>query len=260
VEGHIVRTFDGDILNLRMRALEMGGLAIDQVQRAVQALVRDDDDEGRSVIARGAQITAYAQAIDEEMIGIIARRQPMATDLKSVLAVGRVANDLERVGNAARKIARLAIELHGSAETVPLHHLYNDVRKMSRLALAMLRDALDAFDRVDVEAAAGIVARDAELDAEFQQALRDLVTYVMEDSRHLRSTIHTVFLIKALERVGDHARNIATNVARLIRRDEIPAESSGQGGESPNSPGGAGVLPVTPADRRSDPATLPRLG
>jgi phosphate transport system protein len=259
VEGHIVRTFDGDILNLRMRVLEMGGLAIDQVQRAVQALVRDDDEEGRGVIARGAQVTAYAHSIDEEMVGIIARRQPVASDLKAILAVGRVANDLERVGNAARKIARLAIELHGSAETIPLHQLYNDVRKMSRMALAMLRDALNAFDRVDLEGAAAITERDAELDGEFQLALRDLVTYVMEDPRHLRSTIQTVFLMKALERVGDHARNIATNVARLARRDEVaahgavPPPGTGSGAEP-------GAVPLSSADRRSDPAPQPRVG
>ena len=103
MEGHTVRTFDGDILNLRMRVLAMGGLAIDQVQRAVQALVRDDDDAGRGVIARGAQITAYAQSIDEEIIGLIARRQPMASDLRAIMGIGRRwASDLERVGNVRR--------------------------------------------------------------------------------------------------------------------------------------------------------------
>jgi phosphate transport system protein len=257
VEGHSVRTFDGDILNLRMRALAMGGLAIDQVQRAVQGLVRDDDDAGRDVIARSAQISAYSQAIEEEIIGLIARRQPVATDLRAILTVGRVANDLERVGNAARKIARLSIELHGATETVPTHKLYNDVRKMSRLALAMLRDALDAFDRVDLEAAAQTARRDLELDAEFQLALRELVTYVMEDPRHLGTTIQTVFLIKALERVGDHARNIATNVGRLVRRDEpLPAGFNGRPEPAP------GKIPVAAndADRRGDPAPEPRLG
>jgi phosphate transport system protein len=262
VEGHTVRTFDGDILTLRMRVLAMGGLAIDQVQRAVQGLVRDDDDAGRGVIARGAQITAYAQSIDEEIIGLIARRQPMASDLRAIMGIGRVASDLERVGNAARKIARLAIELHRAAETVPLHKLYNDVRKMSRLALAMLRDALNAFDRVDLDEAAAITERDAELDGEFQLALRELVTYVMEDPRHLRSTIQTVFLMKALERVGDHARNIALNVSRLARRDEVPSAAATEGrGNGARTESGADLAPpAATADRRSDPAAEPRLG
>jgi phosphate transport system protein len=224
VEGHIVRTFDGDILNLRMRVLGMGGLAIDQVQRAVQALVRGNDEEAREVIARNPQVSAYGASIEEEIVALIARRQPVASDLRTIMTVGRVATDLERIGNAARKIARLAIELHGASETAPLRQFYNDVRKMSRLALAMVRDALDCFDRVDLEGAAAVTERDAELDAEFHLALRELVTYVMEDPRHLQSTVQTVFLLKALERVGDHARNIAGAVPRLARRDEIAAE------------------------------------
>ena len=262
MEGHTVRTFDGDILNLRMRVLAMGGLAIDQVQRAVHGLIRDDDDEGRGVIARGAQITAYAQSIDEEIIGLIARRQPMGSDLRAIMGIGRVASDLERVGNAARKIARLAIELHRAAETVPLHQLYNDVRKMSRLALSMLRDALNAFDRVDLDEAAAITERDAELDGEFQLALRELVTYVMEDPRHLGSTIQTVFLMKALERVGDHARNIALNVSRLARRDEARSSAVTErrdDGARLESDASFAPAPST-ADRRGDPAAEPRLG
>ncbi len=253
MEGHIVRTFDGDILNLRMRVLAMGGLAIDQVQRAVQGLVRDDDDAGRDVIARSAQMSGYAQSIEEEIIGLIARRQPVASDLKTILTVGRVASDLERVGNAARKIARLSIELHAATETVPMHQLYNDVRKMSRLALAMLRDALDAFDRVDLDAAQLTARRDAELDSEFQLALRELVTYVMEDPRHLRTTIQTVFLIKALERVGDHARNIATNVSRLIRREDTPAPTANGSTAAVTDDADSGTAAYAASDRRSDP-------
>ncbi len=221
MEGHIVRTFDGDILHLRMQVLRMGGLAIDQVQRAVLALTRGDDEGARDVISRHELVSGYARAIEEDSIGLIARRQPVASDLKTVLTVGRVATDLERVGNAARKIAKLALELESARDGMPLQRFYNDVRKMSRLALAMLRDALDCFDRVDVEGALKVVRRDAEVDSEFQLALRELVTYVMEDQRHLGSTIQTVFLLKALERVGDHARNIAACVPRFARREDV---------------------------------------
>ena len=223
MEGHIVRTFDGDILNLRMQVLRMGGLAIDQVQRAVQALTRGDQDGARDVIERNTQVVAYARAIEEDIIGLIARRQPVASDLRTVLAVGRVATDLERVGNAARKIAKLGLELDAARDGAPLQRFYNDVRKMSRLAVAMLRDALDCFDRVDLEGALKVVRRDAEVDSEFQLAMRELVTYVMEDQRHLGSTIQTVFLLKALERVGDHARNIAASVPRFARREDVAA-------------------------------------
>jgi phosphate transport system protein len=220
MEGHIVRGFDGDILALRLRALEMGGLAIDQVQRAVRALVEGDDAGARDVMARAPTLADLGRALDEEIVALIARRQPVASDLRAVLTVGKVASDLVRVGNGARKIARLGIELHTGSADAPLAHFYRDVRNMARLVLGMLRDALDCFDRVDLDGAARVVRRDDEVDAEFQMALRDLVTYVMEDRRHLGSTIQTVFVIKALERVGDHARNIAANVQKIAPRDE----------------------------------------
>ena len=223
MEGHTVRTFDGDILALRMRVLEMGGLAIDQVQRAVQALVQGDDAAARAVMVRDAQIAAYARAIEEETIGLIARRQPVASDLRAILTVGKVATDLERVGHGARKIARLAIELHETGSGAPLQRLYHDVRKISRLALSMLRDALDCFDRVDLADSERVARRDEEIDAEFRLALRGLVTYVMEDQHYIRSIIQTVFLMKALERIGDHARSIALAVPRLERRGEADA-------------------------------------
>lgn len=228
MEGHIVRGFDGDILALRLRVLEMGGLAIDQVQRAVQALVGGDDEAARLVVMRAPELDVLSRAIEEDIVGFIARRQPVASDLRTVLTVGKVVNDLARVGNGAHKIARLGMELHASSPDAPLAHFYRDVRKMARLALGMLRDALDCFDRVDVDGADAVAKRDDEVDAEFQMALRDLVTYVMEDRRHFGSTIQTVFVIKALERVGDHARSIAASVRRLATRDDLvpgPLES-----------------------------------
>jgi phosphate transport system protein len=238
VEGHIVRTFDADILNLRIQVLAMGGIAIDQVQRAVRALTRDDEEGAREVITRNAQVVAAARGIEEEIVALIARRQPVASDLRAILTIGRVATDLERVGNAARKIAKLTLELDAGRDGLPLQRFYNDVRKMGRLAVAMLRDALDCFDRADVERALAVAHRDAEVDSEFQLALRELVTYVMEDQRHLASTIQTVFVLKALERVGDHARNIAGSVPRLVRRDD-PAVTT----TAPGPLLGSGVLP-----------------
>lgn len=220
MEGHIVRGFDGDILHLRTRVLEMGGLAIELVNRAVAALVGNDDAAAREVVARSKEVADYARAIEEDVTGLIVRRQPVATDLKLILTVGRAASDLERVGKGARKIARLAIEIHRHAGDAPLKRFYHDVRRLARLATGMLRDALDCFDRLDEEGALEVVRRDDEIDAEFRLALRELVTMVMEDQRHLGSTIDTVFVLKSLERVGDHARNIAGMVAKLARREE----------------------------------------
>ena len=239
MEGHIVLNFDGDILNLRLQVLRMGGMTIDQVRRSVAALCSDDDDEARAVVARSSEVSGYAKAIDEEIIALIARRQPVAIDLRAVLAVGRVAVDLERIAFCARRISRHAIELHGLAPDASLAHFYHDVRKMSRLAISMLRDALDCFDRADLEGAAAVVERDAELDAEFQMAMRDLVTFVLEDQRLLRNTLQTVFVIKALERVGDLARDIANDTRRLVRRDGALEDMAPGGPAVPAGPDAA---------------------
>lgn len=220
MEGHTVRGFDGDILHLRMQVLEMGGLAIDQVGRAVAALVSADDGDARAVIERGERVAAYAAEIDDQIVGLIARRQPVASDLRLILVTGKVATDLERVGSAARKISRLSLRLNARDADARLTHFHHDVRKMARLATGMLRDALDCLDRMDVAGATAVVRRDDEIDREFQLAMRDLVTYVMEDQRLIAAAIETLFVIKSLERIGDHARNIAAAVPKLVRPDE----------------------------------------
>jgi phosphate transport system protein len=239
MEGHIVRTFDGDIHNLRLQVLRLGGLSIEQVRRAVAALTTGDDDEARAVVGRTPDLSALAKVIEEEIISLIARRQPVASDLRVVLTAGRVAANLERVGFCARRIARLAIELHLLAGDAPLAHFYHDVRKMSRLAGGMLRDALDCFDRTDLAGATAVADRDDDLDAEFQMALRDLLTYVLEDQRFLRNAIKTVFVIKTLERVGDLARDIANETYQLGRREgstDAPLKVAERTGPMPVSP------------------------
>jgi len=227
MEGHIVRTFDGEILNLRLRALQMGGYALDQVQRAVQALADSDPAAAGNVISRHDQVVQYARAIEEETVALIARRQPVASDLTMILGVARVATDLERVGNAARKVARIAIQLTAAEKDMPPPRFYHDVRRMARIATGMLREALDCYDRLDVARAAGVIGKDAEVDAELQLALRELLTFVMEDPRRIGDMIHTVFALKAIERVGDHARNIAGLVARLASREQLEAPPAG---------------------------------
>jgi len=217
-DGHTVRGYDGDLLYLRMQVLELGGYAIEQVTRAVEALVEGRDSLARAVLARHEKVRSGHAAIEDYVVGLLARRAPVASDLRSILAIARIATDLERVGNAARKITRITLDLRRDAPDARLGPFYRDVRRIAGHATAMLRDALDCFDRGDVAGAEAVVERDAEIDAEFRLALRDLVTHVVEDARHLPVTIHTVFVIKALERVGDHARNVAAAVPRLHRR------------------------------------------
>jgi len=207
-------------MHLKMRVLEMGGLAIDRVQRAVDALVADHDEEAHEIIASDERINAYHRSIEDEAIALIARRQPVASDLRLILAITKVALDLERIGHGGKKIARLGLELHQGLSNVPLASFYRDVRKMATIALGMVREALDSLDRQYLEGAAAVIRRDDDIDSEFHLAMRDLLTYVMEDPRWLKHAIQTVFVLKALERVGDHARNIAAAVPRLTRAED----------------------------------------
>ena len=217
-DGHIVRGYDGDLMHLRLQVLELGGYAIEQVCRAVEALVEGRDSLARAVLARHEFVLARHAAIEDYVVALLARRAPVASDLRTILAIARIATDLERVGNAARKITRITLDLRRDAPEARLGPFYRDVKRIAGHATAMLRDALDCFDRGDLAGAEGVVERDAEIDAEFRLALRDLVTHVMEDPRHLPVTIHTVFVIKSLERVGDHARNVAAALPKLQRR------------------------------------------
>ena len=225
-EGHIVRGYDVDLAALRMKLLEMGGLVLDQVKCAVRALTHADADLARRVLAREQEVNEYDLHIEEDSIALIARRQPMGSDLRIVISIARAVADLERIGDEAKKIARYAAGENVEHPSPPSGKLARDARNLSRLALAMLRDALDSFDRMDPRVAAEISRRDLELNAEFQAALRHQVTLVMEDPRSLQSTLAAVFVLKALERVGDHAKSIARHVVYLVQGRDVRHEDT----------------------------------
>lgn len=215
-EGHTVRRFDSDLGALRLQVLEMAGLVLQQVQSAVHSLVANDDRLARTVIARDLQINDYDEAIATQAVDLLARRAPVAGDLRVVMAISRAVRDLERIGDEAKKIALYSIQIHTAGRDAPLKQFYHDVRRMGDLAIGMLREAVRCFDALDAHAAAAVRGRDDELDAEFRAAIRHLVTFVLEDQRQLKHTINTVFVVKSLERVGDHAVNIADGVLYLV--------------------------------------------
>jgi phosphate transport system protein len=226
-EGHTVRGYDVDLTGLRMKLLEMGGLVLDQVQLAVRALVESDAATARTVLAREEEVNAYDTRIDEGSIALIARRQPMGSDLRVIISIARAVNDLERVGDEAKKIARYVAGVGDpEAASPPIPQLARDARNMARHAASMLREALDGFDRMDPHSALELSRRDAELNAEFQAALRRLVTYAMEDPRLLHSIVAAVFVLKALERVGDHAKNIARHVVYVVQGLDVRHEDT----------------------------------
>lgn len=225
-EGHTLKSYDVDLAGLRMKLLEMGGLALDQVQRAVTALGTGDETTARLVVARESQVNNYDLDIDEECIALIARRQPVGGDLRVIISIVRAVSDLERVGDEAKKIARFVLGEGGPSGRRLSIGVARDARHMARLAVAMLRDSLDALDRMDPAVAVEVVQRDSEVNAEFHAALRRLVTVVMEDPRKVRNAIDAVFILKALERVGDHAKNIARHVVYLVQGRDVRHEDA----------------------------------
>lgn len=220
-EGHTVKGYDVDLTGLRMRFLEMGGLVLDQVQRAARALSDNDLDLARTVLEQEQRVNNYDLRLDEDGIALIARRQPMGGDLRVIISIARAVTDLERIGDECKKIARYTLDETAERSLRPLTQLARDVRRMAPLALAMLREALNAFDGMNPEAAIDVARQDQELNAEFHAAMRRLVTVVMEDPRRLQAIVDAVFVLKALERIGDHAKNIARYIVYLVQGRDV---------------------------------------
>jgi phosphate transport system protein len=211
LEGHISKAFDGALAALHMRVLEMGGLVLDQVREAAKAYADWDRQAAERVIEREGRVRAYHSGLHEDQFALIARRAPVASDLRAITALTRIAGELDRAGNEARKIARIVLK-QGSH---PGHATSTDVRHLALLATRLLRTALEALDRLDSPASAEVIARDEELDAEYAAGLRRLMTRAMQDARHFEVAIEAAFVLKSLERIGDNARNLAQQVQSM---------------------------------------------
>jgi phosphate transport system protein len=216
---HITRQFDQDLEAIRTRMMQMAGLVESQIRNAVDGFMAGDLSRIDQAIASDRQANALEIAIDGDLGQIIVRRQPAASDLRLILAVSKTVTDLERIGDEATKIARMAREIHGGrgAVGVPL----GAVGHVSEIAMRMLRRSLDAFARLDAAAAASVVAEDAAIDAEFRSVLRQLVTFMMEDPRTISTSLNVVWVAKAFERIGDHAKNIAEHVIYIVKGRDV---------------------------------------
>ena len=209
LEGHISRAFDGALAALHLRVVAMGGLVLDQVREAATAYTEWQTQPAERVLEREPEVNDYEARVDEDQLFLLARRQPVAGDLRATIAISRVAAELERAGDEAKKIARAVV---GHTER-PGPATSRDVRHLAELAVSLLRLSLDAFDRLDQALATEVIARDKELDGEYAAGLRRLMTRAMEDPRHFGLALEAAFVLKSLERIGDHARN----VARLVQ-------------------------------------------
>ncbi len=211
LEGHISRAFDGALATLHVGAVEMGGLVLDQVREAAAAYTDWQLKPAEHVLEREPAVNSYSKRLNEEQLTLIARRQPVAGDLRAILAMSRVVAELERAGDEAKKIARTVIAQGGR----PGPATSRDARHLAQLAVSLLRSSLEAFDRLDLALAEEVITRDEELDDEYAAGLRRLMTRAMEDPRQVSVAIEAAFALKSLERIGDHARNLARQVRNM---------------------------------------------
>ncbi len=216
---HLSKQFDLELEHIRSRILQMGSLVERQVLAAIDAFSTGDLGELQRVIDRDNEVDADEIAIDEECTLLIARRQPTAGDLRLILAILRIVTDLERIGDKAAKIASMAqaLRLASDQRIVRL----SDLHHCGQLASEMLRNALDALARGDVDAARQVIGSDRAVDTAFNAILRQLVTYMMEDPRTITEALDIIWIAKAIERVGDHATNIAEDVVYIVSGIDI---------------------------------------
>jgi len=216
---HISKQFEADLDTTRSRVLQMGGLVEAQILAAIQAFATGDAALVAQVIENDARVNGYEVAIDGAINHIVVKRQPAASDLRLIMAISKIVTDLERSGDEAEKIARMAKKIHEQGA----HHAqrFPAIRHAAQIAVTMLRHALDAFARLDASSAAEVLKEDSELDAEFRSVLRQLITYMMEDPRTITTSLETVWVAKAVERIGDHAKNIAEQVIYIVKGTDV---------------------------------------
>ena len=216
---HTSKQFDAELEALRARVLKMGGLVEEQIKLALDALMAGDLALCDKVEDEDHVVNGLEVGIDEDVSTIIARRQPAARDLRMLMTVVKTITDLERIGDEAAKIARMA-KLINSVDRVQQPR-YVEVRRMANLALEMLRKSLDCFARLDVSGSAEVVRTDQHVDDEFRAILRQLITFMMEDPRTISASIEILFIAKALERIGDHAKNISEYVIYMVKGKDV---------------------------------------
>ncbi|MDC8784420.1 phosphate signaling complex protein PhoU [Roseateles koreensis] len=220
-DKHLSTQFDAELSGISTRVLEMGGLVESQVAQAVLALTSFSSDIANSVLKQEEQVNAMEVEIDRDLSSIIARRQPTARDLRLLIAISKTIANLERVGDEAARVARTVQRLVNSGVSSRLRLPMSDLAFEAELATALLRKALDAFARLDVERAVEVLKQDDQIDKEFDGLLRKLITYMMEDPRTISSAIDMVFVAKAIERVGDHAKNLAEVIIYVVKGTDV---------------------------------------
>jgi phosphate transport system protein len=210
---HISQQFNIDLEKVRTDFLTMGGLVEQQLADAMKALIAGSIDEAESVIRNDAKINQMELSIDDELTHILALRHPAASDLRLVVSLGKSVTDLERIGDEAYKVARAAVALNREGESP---RGYGEARSIAARVAEMLHNVLDAFARFDAHAAFEVMKADAPIDSEYETAMRALITYMMEDPRSISRILNVMNVLRSLERIGDHSRNIAEQIINMV--------------------------------------------
>ncbi|NBQ85004.1 MAG: phosphate transport system regulatory protein PhoU [Methylophilaceae bacterium] len=216
---HIFKQYDAELESVRAKVLQMGGLVEQQIINALEALVTANPKIAAEVMESDRQVNALEVQVDEDCSHIIARRQPAAGDLRMIMMVVKTITDLERIGDEATKIARVAEKIYESDRLYKPR--FNEIKSMVALVREMLRTSLDAFARLDATKTVEVARQDEQVDEQFRAAMRQLITFMLEDPRTISMSLEVLFVAKAIERIGDHSKNIAEYVVYMVKGKDV---------------------------------------
>ena len=216
---HTYKQYDAELEAVRAKVLQMGGLVEQQIVNALDSLVSVNPKLAQEVMEVDQQVNALEMQVDEDCSHIIARRQPAASDLRLIMMIVKTITDLERIGDEATKIARVTQKIYESDRMYKPR--FNEIKTMVTLVREMLRTSLDAFARLDVTRTVEVARQDEQVDEQFRAAMRQLITFMLEDPRTISMSLEVLFLAKAIERIGDHAKNIAEYVVYMVKGKDV---------------------------------------
>ena len=216
---HTYKEYDNELESVRAKVLEMGGIVEEQLVNAIEALVKSDAQMAQGVMDSDQRVNELEIEVDEDCSRIIARRQPAAGDLRMIMMILKTITDLERIGDEATKIARTALRINEDNRMTKLR--FSEVKTMVEVVRQMLRTSLDSFARMDVSKTVEIAKKDELVDEQYRSTIRQLVTFMLEDPRTISMSLEVMFVAKAIERIGDHAKNIAEFVIYIVKGSDI---------------------------------------
>jgi len=216
---HLSSQFDEELARLRTHVLQMGGLVETQVSAAIDAYSTGEVASVKAIVETDRKVNELEKAIDDDCAHVIAKRQPTASDLRLVLGITKIVTDLERAGDEAKKIAKGVRRIYENGHMPSQYGV--GIRHLAEAALSMVRQALDAFARLDTAQAASVIRADSEVDTEFKSIIRQLITHMMEDPRTITTSIDIITIARAIERIGDHAKNVSEQVIYIVEGRDI---------------------------------------